>query len=127
MKRCDKCDFCFTDETEVCEKCGEKLSEYTGPKIVKEYVISEKEKSRRWCSAVRKLCYYAGVAMLFIAIPIAVLYGWNDRNLERMVELLLIFGVSAIVLFTLSCILESLIYIAFGSLAKKGEDEEEEI
>lgn len=124
MKKCEKCGFCFPEETLLCERCGEKLSEYDGPKIIKEHVISEKESSRRWCSAVRKLCYYMGAAMIFIAIPIAILYGWNTRNLETCVRLILIFGIGSVVMLTLSCILESLIYIAFGSLYKKDEEEE---
>ncbi len=126
MKKCEKCGFCFPDEALVCEKCGEKLTEYDGPKKIVEYVISDKEKSRRWCSAVRKLCYYCGVFMLFVSIPISILYGWNNRDFSMIVELILIFGIAAVVLFALSCILESLIYIAFGSLYSKGEEEEDE-
>ncbi len=124
MKRCDKCGFCFTDEKTLCEKCGEKLSEYTGPIIEKEHVISDKESSRRWCSAVRKLCYYLGASMIFVAIPISILYSWNIRDLRMCVRLMVIFGIGAVVLLTLSCILESLIYLAFGSLYKKGEEKE---
>ncbi len=124
MKRCEKCGFCFSDETENCERCGDKLIEYDGPKIVKEHVISDKETSRRWCSAVRKLCYYCGVFMLFVCMPISILYGWNNRDFTMIVRLLIIFGLASVVFFALSCILESLIYIAFGSLYKKGEEEE---
>lgn len=126
MKRCEKCGFCYPDETEFCERCSGALTEYDGPKKTVEHVISDKESSRRWCSAVRKLCYYLGCAMIFIAIPISVLYGWNTRNLENCVRLILIFGIGSVLLFTLSCILESLIYIAFGSMYEKSKEKEEE-
>lgn len=124
MKKCDKCGFCFTDETTHCERCKEKLTEYEGPKKVKEYVISDREYSRRWCSIVRKLTYYAAFALLFAAIPISILYGWNTRDLETCVKLILVFLISSLALLTMSCILESLIYIAFGSMEKKDDKEE---
>lgn len=124
MKKCEKCGFCFPDEVTLCERCQGKLTEYDGPKKVKEYVISDKEYSRRWCSIVRKLTYYAAVALIFAAIPISILYGWNTRDLKTCVGLILIFAIVSLALLTLSCILESLIYIAFGSLEKKDDKEE---
>lgn len=126
MKTCEKCGYCYAEEITVCEKCGEKLTEYEGPKKEKEYVISDKEKSRRWCTAVKKLCYYCGVFMLFVCIPISVLTGWNSRDFSMTVELFITFGLAAVVLFALSCILESLTYIAFGSLYEKGEDDRDD-
>ncbi len=126
MKNCEKCGYCYPDEKAVCEKCGEKLTEYEGPKKEVEYVISDKEKSRRFCSAIKKLCYYCGAFMLFVCIPISILYGWNNRDFTLIVKLFLIFGLAAVVLFALSCILESLIYIAFGSLYRKDEEEKKQ-
>lgn len=124
MKKCEKCGFCFPDEITECERCHEKLTEYDGQKKAKEFVISDREYSRRRCIVVRKIAYYAAATLLFAAIPISVLYGWNAKNLEKCVGLIMIFAVTAVILLTLSCILESLTYMAFGSASKNNDKEE---
>lgn len=124
MKKCENCSLCYPDSVNMCERCGSALTEYTG-REEKKTVMGEKEKSHYWCDAVRKICYYVGVTIIFVGATLAIFTGWESRSWRTFLIMLFIAFVTGLIFLVMSCLLECLIYKTFGVINPKKEEKKE--
>lgn len=128
MKKCEYCSLVYPDKIEKCVRCGGKLNEYTGEKKKAEPVEDARERSHHWCDAIRKVCYYVGVTIIFIGTTIAIFTGWEERKWQTFLIMMFIAFVTGLIFLVLSCVMECLIYKTFGRIdPKKGKKEKRDV
>ena len=128
MKKCSYCDLVYLDEEEKCTRCGSMLEPYVKEKKLPEQEENEKEKSHNWCDAIRKVCYYVGVTIIFIGTTIAIFTGWEERSWQTFLIMTFVAFVVGLIFLVLSCVLECLIYKTFGKIDPgKGKKEKRNV